>query len=186
MKKEIEEELREISPFLAGLKKEIPDKEPFRTPKYYFDTLADKVIEKAETKTHTIPPPQYAERPNWFEGLQQWMAAWLQPRYALAFATITILAIYGWFIMQKQQPSDLNFATSEEIQEYIQENIDDFDLELIQEHGALADVEPKDNATEQELFGKDLENLNISDEEIELYLKENMSGDDLKYIENNL
>lgn len=186
MKKEIEEELKEISPFLANLKKEMPDKAPFKTPKYYFDTLADKVIEKADTKTQSIPPPQYGERPNWFEGLQQWVATWLQPRYALAFATVTILAVSGWFFMQKQQSSDLNFATTEEIQQYIQENIDDFDLELIQEHGALAEVEPQDNVTEKELFGNDLEKLNISDEEIELYLKENMTGDDLKDIDNNL
>ena len=57
MKKEIENELREISPFLADLKKGMEeDKEPFRVPKFYFDTLADKVLENAQPQTSIVPP----------------------------------------------------------------------------------------------------------------------------------
>ncbi len=187
MKKEIEEELRNISPFLADLKKELADKEPFKTPKFYFDTLADNVIAKVESQTQISTPPQYAEPPNWISAIQRGLAAILQPRYALAFATAAVLAVTGWFFMHSQQPvSDINFATTEEIQQYIHDNIDDFDLELLQENGALADVASEDNGTENDLFGTDLEKLNVSDEEIERYLKENMNENDLKEFENNL
>ena len=62
MKEEFEKELQDLSPFLADLKKQ-QLREPFRTPRLYFDTLADKVIETAKTETVVATrPPQYKER----------------------------------------------------------------------------------------------------------------------------
>ena len=181
MKKECEDELREISPFLADLKKNKEGEEPFRTPKFYFDTLADKVMEKAVAKP--IITPQYQVRPSFFEMAQKWLASVMQPRYAIGFATVALLAVGGWFFIQKNQQNVDSFASNEEIHQYIADNIDDFDEALLLEQGFLADsdaLNPEQNAK------GNIEKINASDDEIEQYLKDNIDEKDLKELQNKL
>ena len=182
MKKEFEDELREISPFLADLKKSKEGEEPFRTPKFYFDTLADKVMEKAIAKP-VITPPQYQARPSLFELAQQWIASIMQPRYAIGFATVALLAVSGWFFIQKNQQNVDPFASNEEIHQYITDNIDDFDDALLLEQGVLADsdvLNPEQNSK------GNIDKINATDDEIEQYLKDNMDEKDLKELQNEL
>lgn len=181
MKKEFEDELREISPFLADLKKSKEGEEPFRTPKFYFDTLADKVMEKAIVKP--VIPPQYSVRPSFIEMAQKWVASIMQPRYAIGFATVALLAVGGWFFIQKNQQNVDSFASTEEIHQYITDNIDDFDEALLLEQGILADSDVLN--PEQYLKG-DNDKINLSDDEIEQYLKEHLDEKDLKELQNEL
>lgn len=181
MKKEFEDELREISPFLADLKKSKEGEEPFRTPKFYFDTLADKVMEKAIVKP--VIPPQYSVRPSFIEMAQKWVASIMQPRYAIGFATVALLAVGGWFFIQKNQQNVDSFASNEEIHQYITDNIDDFDDALLLEQGVLADSDILN--PEQSLKGN-IDKINISDDEIEQYLKEHLDEKDLKELQNEL
>ncbi len=184
MKKEFEDELREISPFLADLKKSKEGEEPFRTPKFYFDTLADKVMEKAVAKP--VIPPQYSihsARPSFIELAQKWVASIMQPRYAIGFATVVLLAVGGWFFIQKNQQNVDSFASNEEIHQYIADNIDDFDETLLLEQGILADSDALN--PEQYLKGN-IDKINISDDEIEQYLKEHLDEKDLKELQNEL
>ena len=184
MKKECEDELREISPFLAALKKSKESEEPFRTPKFYFDTLADKVIEKAVAKP--VIPPQYSihsARPSLIELAQTWIASIMQPRYAIGFATVALLTVGGWFFIQKNQQNVDSFASTEEIHQYIADNIDDFDDALLLEQGVLADsdvLNPEQNAKEN------MDKINATDDEIEQYLKEHLDEKDLKELHNEL
>ena len=180
MKKEFEDELREISPFLANLKKSKEGEEPFRTPKFYFDTLADKVMEKAVVKPSS--PPQLV-RPSFIEMVQTWIASIMQPRYAVSFATVALLAIGGWFFIQKNQQNVDFFASNEEIHQYITDNIDDFDEALLLEQGILAD---SDVLNPEQSLKSNIDKNNVSDDEIEQYLKEHLDEKDLKELQNEL
>ena len=189
MKKEFEDELREISPFLADLKKSREGEEPFRTPKFYFDTLADKVIEKAVAKP-VIPPHLspweysiHSARPSLIELAQTWIASIIQPRYAIGFATVALLTVGGWFFIQNNQQNVDYFASNEEIHQYITDNIDDFDEALLLEQGILADSDVLN--PEQSLKGN-IDKINATDDEIEQYLKEHLDEKDLKELQNEL
>lgn len=184
MKKECEDELREISPFLADLKKSKEGEEPFKTPKFYFDTLADKVMEKAVAKP--VIPPQYSihsARPSFIELAQQWVASIMQPRYAMGFATVVILAVGGWFFIQKNQQNVDSFASNEEIHQYIRDNIDDFDEALLLEQGVLAD---SDVLNPEQTAKGNIDKINATDDEIKQYLKEHLGEKDLKELQNEL
>jgi hypothetical protein len=163
MKEEIENELRELFPFLADLKRAQPDangkEQPFRTPKFYFDNLVDRVIEK----TQTVAPPQYQAKKSVFTQMEEWLFVLMQPRWATAMATMAILAVSSWFYLKKESPQTnetLTEITNDDIHEYIEANIEDFDENLLVENASNASV------TEGEIF-KDM-----TDEEIEQYLKE--------------
>jgi hypothetical protein len=104
MKEEFEKELQELSPFLAGLKKQ-QKPEPFKTPRLYFDTLADKVIEKAsEAKTVGVVPPQYPSLSNRISG---WLSTIFQPRMALAACGLALVVAAGWYVVRQQTPNSV-------------------------------------------------------------------------------
>jgi hypothetical protein len=173
MKEDIQEELRDISPFLAGLER----KDPFKAPKYYFDTLADKVLEQAQPQVVTTPP-QYLTRPNLFIRLGHAISHLLRPPVAIAMASITlILAVGGWFMYQsnntKQQLAQTE-VSSEDIHQYIQEHIADFDDELLLNDEKLAfDTE-----------GGALHKTDMNDADIEEYLINNIGEKDLEALDN--
>jgi hypothetical protein len=173
MKEDIHEELREMSPFLAGLER----KDPFKAPKYYFDTLADKVLEQAQPHIATTPP-QYAARPNLFSQLGNAIGNLLRPRVAFALASVTIvLAVGGWFVYQSNNTKQALAQTeisNDDIHEYIQENIADFDDELLLNDEKLAlDTE-----------GGALHKTDMNDEDIEEYLINNINEKDLEALDN--
>jgi hypothetical protein len=141
------EELNDLSPFLADLKKQetIPI---FKTPLFYFDTLQDKVFEKLSDKpTRVVPKPI-----PWTERLQQWF--W-QPKLTWALSATVVLGIVGTFWFQKNQPA---FVSQEEVHQYITANLDDFEDELLAEYHEWQE-------------NKDFK-LNLTTEELEHYLNE--------------
>lgn len=103
MKREFEKELQELSPFLADLKKQQKD-EPFKTPRLYFDNLADSVIEKAkgETKTVTIPP-QYNNSLSLVSRINGWLSTVFQPKWALYALALALVMVVGWYTVQQQK-----------------------------------------------------------------------------------
>jgi hypothetical protein len=173
MKEDIKKELNDLSPFLSELKK----KDPFNTPKFYFDTLADKVLEKA--KGETITPPQLERYYSLSERINNWLSSILQPRFAVAFATITLLLVAGWFFITQQKKGTTQAMadiSTDEIHRYITENIDEFDEDLIIKTGAVA----------VETEGGQLHQTDMSDEDIENYLKENLNESDFDSLSNEL
>jgi hypothetical protein len=176
MKADVKKELNELSPFLADLKKE----DPFKTPKFYFDTLPDKVLEKArrEVITHSASP-QLEKYYSLTERINNWLSSILQPRYAVAIATVSLLIVAGWFFMKQQNKTTIESTadiTKEEIHQYITENIHEFDENLIIEAGAVA----------IETEGVDLKNAIMNDVDIENYLKENINESDFDFLNNEL
>ena len=185
MKEEFDDEFRAISPFLANLKKEGKKEDAFKVPQNYFDTLADQIIEKAQAKEKQAYPlskkaiqeaPTVA-KPHFLELIKEWIESLLQPRYALGFATALVIAVAGWWFVNNRRNSPLPAESEiaqlshEEIHQYITENIDDFDEELILKNQELADTEG---------------DINISDDDIQKYLEENIDENDIKELENKL
>jgi hypothetical protein len=100
MKEEFEKELQQLSPFLADLKKQ-QKQEPFKTPRLYFDTLADKVLEKVkeEKNLSVIIPPQY---PSLLSRINSWFSTIIQPRLALATMGLALVVAAGWYVIRQQ------------------------------------------------------------------------------------
>jgi nitrogen regulatory protein PII-like uncharacterized protein len=170
MKEDFEEELREISPFLANLKKEAP----FKTPKFYFDRLTDSVLEKAQSEVPKIVPPQYKTEKTVFSRVSDWVSVFIQPRWAMAMATVAVIAVSSFFYIKKQNtlaPQQLSEISTEDIHEYIKDNIDDFEDDMLLETVVLA------SDTEGGSILKDMD-----DKDIEQYLKDNIEEKDLDNI----
>jgi hypothetical protein len=98
MKEEFDKELRELSPLLTYLKKEQAG-DGFKVPKFYFDTLADKVIAQAKEteKVGTDLKKKTPQYPTLLARLQDFMGSLLRPQLALAFGSCLIVALGAWF-----------------------------------------------------------------------------------------
>ncbi len=181
---ELNDELKDFAPFLADLKKQRKD-DPFKTPKFYFDTLADKVMEKAQPSLAEAHPNHKVGRLSISPNLkpqngfsERWAALWSalwQPRLAVAFSVCLLVAVGAWVWLRPQNtlvevtPSvvltDLN---KEDVREYVKENIEDFDDELILE--SKIDYVSTEKAAPSKVEDKAA---------IEDFLKENLDEEDL-------
>jgi hypothetical protein len=131
-KNEIKEELNNLSPMLHKLKEQ---DEPFKVPQGYFNRFQEDLLgqlKETEQSENKAPAP-------WsFQTLLDQLAWLLQPRMALALSSVLIVLVAGWFLFNKNTEShnqELNFAalSVEEIQQYIDSNLDDFDEETVQQ-----------------------------------------------------
>ena len=135
MKKEtIYEELDGLSPLLGQLKQS-PD--GMKIPEGYFDTLEDKVFAQLDATGERI-----IERPANSNRLR---VSFMQPRVLLAAASFLVLLVAGWWILRPEPVEDkaLQAAvntelTPEQAHAYIQENIQEYDSEML-----LAALEPQ-------------------------------------------
>jgi hypothetical protein len=199
MKKEFEEEINELYPFLADLKKQ-QRQEPFRTPRLYFDTLADKVLDKAKTETKVaIGPPQYKAVQTPINRITNWLSTIFEPKMALSALTLVLVLGAGWYVINQQDTKtvgniDTDVVTREDVHNYINEHIDEFKEEEILL--AFADIKPNkvaENEAEIKIVEPVLPTPNVqktplepihpksglTEEELEEYLKENLKDDDL-------
>jgi hypothetical protein len=130
--KELRDELDDL-PFLKKMKEQPSG---LQVPKHYFKHLPDEVLRKAKE-----PVPQPVRQPNWLAWVEQIVASWLQPRYALAFAAVLALVVAGiWFlnegVSEANQPMAavrLQDISDEELFAYVSDNIGDFDHDLVLE-----------------------------------------------------
>ncbi len=195
MKEEFEKELQELSPFLADLKKQ-QKSEPFKTPRLYFDNLADRILEKAHGETKTVKaPPQYNSRPSAAQRINGWLSVVFQPKWALSALAFTLVVGAGWYAVQQQKTTPIAVEqpmseTHEEAQNYIKENIQDFKEEDI----ITAFTEPKKIDKEDKSVNKENTDIKptqkvepelkhpksgLTEAEIEQYLKENLDERDI-------
>jgi len=155
-KKHIQEELQELSPFLSKLKSDTP-KDGFEVPPAYFRQLTDELLDKSQAK-----PTASSENFAWW---QRW-TFWLQPKYVgygLA-AILLLIAIPLFFLPQHSAPEDVS---SEDALMYVEANLSDFDTELL-----LLEVDRLDGAY-----------YDIPQDEVEEYLRENMSDWSIEELE---
>lgn len=131
----VQEELESLSPFLAKLRKEDPG---FKVPEGFFQHLTGEIMEQVRL----MPAPMVDSGKG---GAKAWrppfIAVWRmlrQPGYALALASVIVLVMAGLFWLR---PQPGNYAGSvawsdistQEMTEYVEENIQEFELELLVE-----------------------------------------------------
>ncbi len=145
MKEELKDELNDL-PFLKKMKEQSAS--GLQVPKHYFKHLPDEVLRKAKE-----PVPQPVRQPSWLERVEQIVASWLQPRYALAYASVLALVVAGiWFlnkgVSEANQPMaavSLQEISDEELFAYVSDNISDFDHDLVMETAGpeLPEIKPQ-------------------------------------------
>ncbi len=126
MTEEFDNELKDLSPMLSDLKKR-QVRPPFKTPKFYFDTLTDRVVAEAQKTEKTVPvfskaTPQY---PTFFGRLEAVFATILAQKRALAFASCAL--VFGVFLYVFMQKSNKNALIEPQIivnqSPYAQQNL---------------------------------------------------------------
>ena len=156
--KDIQEELTELAPFLSKIPKQQPN-EQFAVPSDYFDKLSSAIFEQTIDKEETVIIQEAEPQPSWLDQIIWTLQALLQPKYAIAFATVLLLAVTGVFLLQPASNAD--DLTLAEIDTYIEENIDQFDEDL------LVEFVPTDTET----------TLDMEASELEEYIEDNILED---------
>ena len=133
-KDELRDEL-ENSPFLKEMKERPSD--GFQVPKNYFQHLPNEVMRKVKEPT-SAPVRQ----PSWLEQMGQFVQGLLQPRYALALASVVVLVVAGvGFLKDKNATTTLPAMaevqladiSDEELFAYVSDNISDFNRQQMLE-----------------------------------------------------
>ena len=150
-KKEIQEELEQISPFLAGLDKT----QNFKVPVNYFEEMQEDLWQKVAPESKSAPVA--VQKKTWLSQLDEWLANWFQPRLALSLASLLLLLTAGWYFMSSVDGSEELVAVEsslldDEAYDYFAQNFDEFDAELLSQ-------------------------LDFDDEEIDAFVESNFSGD---------
>jgi hypothetical protein len=164
MKEELENELRELSPFLADLKKQ-QGNDPYKTPKFYFDNLADKVLAQANSAEKTVSTkqkgtPQYSTLLTRLQGFLSVVSA---PRWGMAFASLALVAVVGWWIFTPKTPvTDVQMPEMTVIQPPNAEQI-------------LPTVEPTNLAKTPLVASKIVTLKDVPNEEIDAYISDNLA-----------
>lgn len=159
-KDHIREELEGLSPLLVKMKED--KQQPFRVPGGYFQSLPDDVLRRIRAEEGLVRGKAPEIRTAWRERMGQAFQSFLQPRYAIGLASAVVLVVAGWYLFWQAgpaiaEPSDtLASLSQEEITEYISNNIESFDIELIVEAsvagvGADPNIEVLPDIGEKEL-----------------------------------
>lgn len=123
---------------------------PYHLPEQYFETLPDNIVQKAKTQPNI---PKKPLRISIFHNVQ------------LA-ASVALIIFVGFGVLQFNKEvaikhMSLAHISQEEIQQYVNENIDDFDTDLI----LNGMTKPQQNPS--------ISNIKLSKEDIQAYLEEN-------------
>lgn len=163
----IQDELQDISPFLANLREK---EDGFEVPNLYFDRLEQNIMAgiKAEEEAENWTTASSANPIETELTLTQKLKNWLfKPQFAMAFglALVAIVAVTV-FLQQPNDTIDGLAISEEEALEYIEDNIDQFSETII-----------------MEAVGEDLAELEVSTDwevnetELEEYIEENIIDD---------
>lgn len=171
------EEEKDIFDFIEKQSFEMPDTA-------YFEGLADKVIGKAkvETPQKAKVVPLYRRSITWISGV------------AAAILIAFLLLPNEPKSVETSSNADFSDLSKQEVLAYVNDNIEDFDEELLVEFIALKNLKSAPNLVEEKEAEESLETLvetetknlqeslkSISDEEILDYLKEEgLDSDDLE------
>ncbi len=131
--KELQDELNELSPSLSKLDK----REGFEVPPRYFDRLTDEVLRKAKADTELTKEKQ---SPQWLQNISNALATLWQPRVAISLASVAVLVLAVNFFFNTSSDIDdplagISDISDQELSQYIQENLDEFDADLLADLG---------------------------------------------------
>ena len=170
-KKNIQEELSEISPFLAQLKADETPIETFNVPNDYFNQLANNIFNKTilqpEAATQTVVKPTVLQKNTWSNIGRYFQWLW-NPGTAVVLTSTLILVASGFYLMNQESTDYGKDLTTADIKQYIEANIDNFEIEQLS--SLIADDEVLD-------FELPVELQNVESEAIEDYIEENFIDD---------
>lgn len=168
---DIQKELAELSPKLRQIKEKGAG---FKVPDNYFKQLPDDLLQQLAAEA----APSKAVQPHWLDQLLAPIIWILQPRYAMALASGLILIVAAYFLLRPQAVDEVfvQDLTETEISNYIADNIEDFDLNLLIEAGGVElDMVPEVTSPEAPI-----------EEELDEYLDEIIEDLDLDELEDLL
>lgn len=176
----LDDELENLSPRLRALRRQ---DDGFRLPADYFEGLESAVFQQINALGARRQPAPPTEKPGFWNAL-----AWLwQPRLAMAFGTVLVLAVAAWWLLRPNAapaPTVIPLAqielTLEEAEAYVQANLHDFEPEQLAALAMLED-EPPEPATTPDKPKKTTPKaqVELSDEELELLL-DDLSDEELE------
>jgi hypothetical protein len=174
-KKNIKAELSEIAPFLASLKKEEMPLESFQIPDDYFNQLSknifDKTILAPELSTQTVVKPILPQK-NIRLNIGRYFQWLWNPGVAVVMTSVVILVISGIYLTNQKSTDYGDNLTTMDIEQYIEANIDNFDLDQLA--SLVADERIEDFKLSIEL---PVELPDIESKAIEEYIEENFIED---------
>ncbi|MDZ4845468.1 MAG: hypothetical protein SH857_07965 [Chitinophagales bacterium] len=160
-KDDIQKELNELAPKLGSMEK----KNLFPVPDYYFQSLPDKLLARVKNE-----PQPWTERLE--NSLNRIFSRIFQPRYTVTFATsLVLLAVAIGFLKKKETDNgapQLSQIPTEEIDAYILADLDEFEIIGLNTTTEIS--------SETERIIPD----NISDEELNNYLNDNIDNQTLE------
>lgn len=151
-REEILNELKDIAPELAKFKEE-QSGVGFEVPPRYFSDLKKVLMQEIQTETEQKVAKSGT---TWWKELLAGLQNLLQPKPALALATIAILIAVGlWFNNSRgtlQQVTHEIALNNEEVEAYVMANIDEFETDvLIDMYTETFQEESEDAITEDKL-----------------------------------
>ncbi|UYQ93240.1 hypothetical protein MKQ68_24460 [Chitinophaga horti] len=113
----VQEELEELSPFLAGM----PKRTPFEAPPGYFGQLRPDLAGMTDSETKVISMPRRTGN------LKRWL---------IAASVAAVVAVGGWLLVSNNaSPAGIDrqmaALSDQEIEEFLQNHVDDFDNEAL-------------------------------------------------------
>ncbi len=165
IKKEIQEELKNLAPSLSKMEK----KEGFQIPENYFNELPDQIMSQLDFSKTSLKK----ERVSWIEILSEKITVFFQPRIAIGFSMAMLMICSIYFLTKNTTTTSSAFAelSIAEMENYIEENIEDFDEEILfefvaeNEMNSLGKLEVEDEDLDEYMFEiiEDLEDEDLED-----------------------
>jgi hypothetical protein len=135
MKENLKNELEEISPILLKIKQ---NEENLQVPNHFFNNMRIDIM--AKLKDDLALQTASEVRNTFWNSVKNSFAKIMQPKLAIGFASVVLLAGLGfYFLQQKPQIVDNEDCTilacvpDQELNAYIDENINEFDEKTIWE-----------------------------------------------------
>lgn len=180
-KQAIQKELEDISPFLAEIKK---GKQAFQVPEDYFHKMQNEVLDQIKHNSSSAAPSQTFFQKIITDSIRT-IQLLIQPRYIIQVATFALLIAAGIYFLKPESNISPNDKTSsvfladvsiEEINEYIEANIDDFELEELIDMAAI----------ETDDFYDATESIQTTDQELDEYIDGIIDEFDIEELEDIL
>lgn len=107
---------------------------------------------------------------GWLDRLAAYLQSYLQPRYAMALASVAVLVVAGFLLLNRSAGEDcpdlLACIPDEAIEKYVRNNIEEFDTGLLEQHlaGRSGSVMPSLELEDMEEYLDDvIEDMDIED-----------------------
>lgn len=190
-RKDIENELSEIAPFLAKLKEDNIPIETFRVPDDYFDNLSNTIFEKTIFQEESvIQQPTIATKESVWANLGRYFQWLWNPGTAVVLTSVVVLVIAGFYLVNQPINDYGSNLTAADIEQYVEENIETFELEQLAELTVVSESKvvkttkiPVENSIqnavetpiETPVKTEAIDNIEIED--LEQYIEENYIDD---------